>query len=498
MKPDSPTDPQRLRPAHRAALGAILVAGAVARVFESGRAPMWFDEIYTTWAARGGAAAVIARMARDVHPPLHTLLVAGWEALGGESTPWLRSLSVGFGLATIVAVFLLGRAAFGARAGLVAAALLAVHPVHVYFSQEARVYALFWLELTAAWWLAWRWLSAGGARYAAGYVVAATLALYTHYLSGLILAFTGLAGLLLAWRTDGTRRRALGWIGLHLVVAALFLPQLPTFLRQNARLEADHWTGPPDARDLRDWLRHASGSVTYLIPVFLALGALAFRRAADRRPAAFLAFVGVAPVLAAYWLGTRGAHVFTARYMYYAVPPLLAVAAAGLVSLADLARDRSAPVRLAPWLLFVGLLGMETRSIALRGPYGEAADLASANRLLRGSVRPGDIVFCADTHALLFLVHHEPRLARIQLLWFDAKFPYYEGALVIADSLRVGPAAFGEPRPAGSRWWGVRVRHGGRNGTEAAALFDSAAAGRSRHFGSVTVWGPEAGGAPTP
>jgi len=78
-----------------------------------------------------------------------------------------------------------------------------------------------------------------------------------------------------------------------------------------------------------------------------------------------------------------------------------------------------------------------------------------------------------------------------RLLWLEERFPYYEGALIIPDSLRVGREAFGAPRAPGSRWWGVRVRHGGRNGPETAALFDSAAAGRSRRFGPVTVWGPE-------
>jgi hypothetical protein len=491
MTVTTPADSDRVRPLDWAVLGAIVLAGTLVRVHEAGRAPMWFDEIYTTWAARGGFAHVLETMARDVHPPVHTLLVAAWVALGGESTPWLRSLSVLFGLATLVAVFLLGRAMFGRRAGLAAAAMLALHPVHVYFSQEARVYALLWLELVTAWWLAWRWLQDGRARHGAGYVAVAALALYTHYLAGFLLAFSAAAGLVLAWSGPGGRRRALGWIGLHVAVVLLFLPQLPVFLAQRARLASEHWTSPPDARDLRDWLRHTSASVAYLLPVFAACVALALARRESRRAAAFLVWIGFAPVLCAWWLGTRGAHVFTARYMYYAIPPLLAAAAGGLVLAAGLPGRRPAPVRFAPWLVLAGLLALEARAIALRGPFEEAAALADANAMLRSAARPGDVIYCADTHALLFFEHHSPRLATIRLLWVEEHFPYFEGAIVIPDSLRVGREAFGAPRPPGSRWWGVRVRHGGRNGPETAALFDSAATAPPRHFGSVTVWGPE-------
>lgn len=484
-------DADRVRPAEWGALGAIMAGGAVLRALEAGRGPMWFDEIYTTWAARGGLARVLDTLSRDVHPPLHTLLVAAWVAAGGESTPWLRSLSIAFGVATIGAVFLLARAAFGRRAGLAAAALLAVHPVHVYFSQEARVYALLWLELTLAWWLAWRWLEGGRARYAAGYVAAAVVALYTHYLAGLVLAFTAAAGLALAWTSAEPRRRTLGWLGLHLAVAALFAPQVPTFLAQNARLAHDHWLGPPDARDLRDWLRHTAAGYTVLVPVFAALSALAFALPHRRRAAALLAWVGLGPVLLAWWVSTRGAHLFSERYMYFALPALLAFAAGEFAAATELARGRPAAVRAAPWLLLAGLLALEVRTVARRTPVPETADLARAAAVLRREARPGDVVYCADAHALLFFAHHEPRLARYRLLWLGDRLPYYEGAIIIPDSLRAGPAAFLAARPAGGRWWGARIRRGGVNGPAAAALLDSASGGRSRRLGHATLWGPE-------
>jgi 4-amino-4-deoxy-L-arabinose transferase-like glycosyltransferase len=490
MSPAPITEADRLRPADRVVLGAILLAGLALRVFEASRGPMWFDEIYTTWAARGGFAKVLATMARDVHPPLHTLLVSAWVSLGGESTAWLRTLSILFGLATILVVFLLARAAFGRRAGLVAAALLSLHPVHTYFSQESRVYALLWLELAAAWWLAWSWIEGGRARDGWGYVAVTALALYTHYLAGLVLAFTAAGGLVLCFSSPGGRRRALEWIGLHLAVGVLFAPQLLTFVAQNGRLEAGHWIAPADARDLRDWMRHMAADSFPLILVFAALGALAFARREYRRPAAFLTWSSAVPVLLAWWLGSRGAHVFSARYMYFALPPLLVVVAGGFDTVAGRWGGRPGLAKFAPWALLVAVLAMEVRAAAWSQAPHEAKALAKASAWIREETRPGDVVYCADTHALLFLAHYQPGL-KVRVVWFDRDLPYFEGGLVVADSLRCRPEDFVSAGSRGVRWWGVRVRRGGSNGPRAAAMFDSAAAGPPRRFDEAMVWGPK-------
>ncbi len=60
----------------------------------------------------------------------------------GSSEFVLRSLPVVFAVATIPAIYLLGKELFGPRVGLVAAFLLAVNAGHVEYSQDARAYAL--------------------------------------------------------------------------------------------------------------------------------------------------------------------------------------------------------------------------------------------------------------------------------------------------------------------------------------------------------------------
>ncbi len=88
----------------------------------------------------------------STHPPLffcgmYELL--GWVApLGDDWVNKLRSPSVWFGVALVVAVYFLNRLAFSRKAGLMGAAFVAVSPFAVYLSQEARHYTLPMLTIS--------------------------------------------------------------------------------------------------------------------------------------------------------------------------------------------------------------------------------------------------------------------------------------------------------------------------------------------------------------
>src|SRR5207248_2336285 len=65
-----------------------------------------------------------------------------WMRLFGGGEAAVRGLSVLFGIAAIAALWGAARRQLGPAYGWLAAALLAVSPLHVYFSREARNYAL--------------------------------------------------------------------------------------------------------------------------------------------------------------------------------------------------------------------------------------------------------------------------------------------------------------------------------------------------------------------
>jgi mannosyltransferase len=75
-------------------------------------------------------------------PPLYYALAWLWTQLTGTGEYGLRSLSAVAGVATVPVAFLLGAELRDRRAGLAAAALVAVNPMLLWYSQEARGYAL--------------------------------------------------------------------------------------------------------------------------------------------------------------------------------------------------------------------------------------------------------------------------------------------------------------------------------------------------------------------
>ena len=127
--------------------------------------PFWWDEGYSVWFATHPVSRMLALTAQDIHPPLYYALLRGWTLLLGTGPVALRLLSVVIGTLAIPAVYLAGRRLFGSRrTALLAAALLAINPLHIYYSQEVRMYGLVALLSTAILAAAWRMFDAGTRR----------------------------------------------------------------------------------------------------------------------------------------------------------------------------------------------------------------------------------------------------------------------------------------------------------------------------------------------
>jgi hypothetical protein len=147
-------------------------------------------------------------------PPLYYLAAWVWVRVFGAGEAGLRSLSAVFGTATIVALALIARRVAGDRAGLAAAALCATNPLLIWYSQEARAYALLVALCALTLWCLlredWR-----------GWAIAAGLALATHYFAVFVVV-PELAWLL--WR-HARRSRGAAWaVAFVLAVAAALSP----------------------------------------------------------------------------------------------------------------------------------------------------------------------------------------------------------------------------------------------------------------------------------
>ncbi len=153
-------------------------------------------------------------------PPLYYALAWLWTQVTGTGEFGLRSLSALAGVATVPVAYLVGIELRGRRAGLMAAALVAVNPMLLWYSQEARAYSLLALFTTTSLLFCIRARRNGRRRDFTFWGIASGLALATHYFA----FFPILAEAVLLLRRRGLRESFAGlWIA---VVAALMLAPL--------------------------------------------------------------------------------------------------------------------------------------------------------------------------------------------------------------------------------------------------------------------------------
>ncbi len=145
--------------------------------------PLWWDEGWSLYFATSNLPAMLARTAEDIHPPFYYALLHGWITLFGPGPVAVRTLSVLVGTLTVPVLYALGRRLFGPAAGLLAALVIAVAPLHVYYSQEVRMYGLVTLLGLLSTYFFVRLLEGESARRTlwAGYLLTTALALYTQY-----------------------------------------------------------------------------------------------------------------------------------------------------------------------------------------------------------------------------------------------------------------------------------------------------------------------------
>lgn len=163
------------------ALVAVLALGSVLRFHHLDRESLWLDEIFSVEIARQPWPALLAATGQDGHPPLYDGALRIWIGAFGESATSVRSLSAVTGVLTLAAFFALAARLLPMRGALLATLLLACSPYHVYYSQEARNYALL-LLLTILSYLGLVVCDERPERRgrALAYVAATVLLLYTH------------------------------------------------------------------------------------------------------------------------------------------------------------------------------------------------------------------------------------------------------------------------------------------------------------------------------
>lgn len=207
---------------------------------------LWFDEAVSVYWARQSVPRILEvgfALVEDRLPPLYYLTLKGWSHLAGWSEFAVRSLSVVYGVLLVPVVAGLGAMLFNRRVALMSAALVAVNPFLIWYSQEARMYApaVFWSAL-AVWSIVQLCVATASRRAALGlallFVVSAIAALYSHLYAGFLLPGLGL------WLLLAYPRRWRWWLAFAAAGVLIALAYLP-ILQAIWRFSAESTPGDP-------------------------------------------------------------------------------------------------------------------------------------------------------------------------------------------------------------------------------------------------------------
>lgn len=121
----------------------VIVVGLIVRLISLNQS-LWLDEAINILAVKNfSLPGLITQYAiADFHPPGWFIILWFWGKAFGYSEIAMRIPSVFFGVITIYVVYLIGEKLFSKKLGLVAALLLSINPLHIYYSQEARMYSM--------------------------------------------------------------------------------------------------------------------------------------------------------------------------------------------------------------------------------------------------------------------------------------------------------------------------------------------------------------------
>jgi 4-amino-4-deoxy-L-arabinose transferase-like glycosyltransferase len=206
------------------------------------RFSFWTDEGLTPLRASYSVPEILSNhvtiqegVTNDTHPPFFFLIVHFTRQIWGETDFAYRYPALLAGVLLVPLLAAIARRMKGWQLGLVVAGLTAVNPLQIWYANEARMYTLAVLLVTAASYLLWRAIAEPSTQKLVQrlflYVLLAGLAFYTHYTAAFLIAAQGIFWVLILWR-QGYKRLLGGTAVLALLIAAPLIPYtVPRFFR---------------------------------------------------------------------------------------------------------------------------------------------------------------------------------------------------------------------------------------------------------------------------
>lgn len=451
-----------------AALGiALFVVAMALNLRHLGTPSIWFDEAFSVELARQ-PLPLLWHIIFGLEPnmELYYLFLHFWLLLTGAigllpTEAVVRFPSTIFAALSTVSVFYIGRRFISTIAGGIAAGLYLLNYLQLVYAQQTRSYSLQLLCICLAWYAllmalssrsnTWRWWmsgwgpaptvegvqKSGGHLWWIGYVIATTLAVYTHLFTLLILLsqLVAVAGILVLpsqWRVTA-RAQVRSLLMSLLAIGILIIPML-LVSREGAKTG---WLPIPRWHEVSYLFQTLSGySKTYLLVIVVCSGAgvllvalayvlLSIRR--DRKNAghrdnevkaasqlfplmfALLCWF-VIPIVVSYVVSYTSLRLFSTRYLVTIVPPLCLLMGLGVSMLrlpvlrlplafgrntATISLSRYVP-QAVQCVLGLVVLAFAFPSVSQYYRSAQVEDWNSVSHWIMQQYQPGDGLVCYD------------------------------------------------------------------------------------------------------
>jgi len=277
---------------------------------------VWGDEAFSAVLSQKSVPQIISIIIRDTSPPLYNLTEHFWFKLFGNSEVAIRALSFLYFLIAVLFVYKIGSYLWNKNAGLIAALLTFLNPFFFIYAFEGRMYSLLAATVTASFYFflskKWKW-----------YVVATTLALYTHHFAIFAVFTQGL------WFLKefffGKRKVAYSILKSFALVAVLYSPWILPLYGQTKMVGGGFWLGTPTLVDLRNLIYNylAEGIKHRLAQpaLYLAFAIVILRRwLADKEKSLVLLSWFFVPIVLTWVVSQKFQSIFFDRYLLYTIP----------------------------------------------------------------------------------------------------------------------------------------------------------------------------------
>ncbi|MDB5224763.1 MAG: rane protein-like protein [Candidatus Adlerbacteria bacterium] len=412
--------------------GMMLFSGLLSFFFFAGQS-LRLDEAQSLWQTSRSVLDIFTVVSQDVHVPLYHLVLHLWRTLLGDSVITARLLSLAFYMASIPALYALGKLAYNRNVGLFSAMLLSLSPFMNWYGNEIRMYTLltlivilnqyFFLKIwkaraPGAWW---------------GYGITIIFGVYTHYFFFLNLAAQAAFYL---FRSDVFPRKSFSkLLGMALVATIAIAPWIGFVLYQGQLQNQEPVLMTPTSINIFNaFSQFIIGFQTdnlntiflSLWPITVLLGFIALRRNQRLGPESvfFLTTILMSMALA-FIVSVTITPLFVSRYLIFTVPSLYLLMTSFLVGYAG---------NLGRWLRY-GLIGIMaiTLVIEIFNPVNPVKEnYAQAAQFINANVSPQDVVVLSSPFTVYPVDYYYRGAAPLETLPVWDRYAY--GAIPAFDA----------------------------------------------------------------